>query len=728
MGDVLHAGALEVRVGQRWEPRAVSVTPGRLAWAPRDAGAGGDKEHLALGVESEVHLVKYGLKKFAFEVESGGRSIALAASGDAERADWVRALESACGVSRLTKSLSALSLGSAPVESAVISPKANAHGGARPKSKAASSVGAAGASAPSSSRPRSTPAAPAAAAASPTAAASAAGAPAAPAQPVSKLAAFLAQTYKSEQTAKPQTAAATGDLESLLGSLVADAPAPAALAATAGSGGKGGVSAARAKFAGSGGQTAPTSQPKVSKDKAQVAAAGKERPSKAPKSPKARREPPAEAASADEVAMVARSVAEKTAAERIQERLGGMVSFDHSNDLPPCSVCHKKIYSIEQVSVEGKRMHKSCFCCAKCSLRLQPGSYASIGDKYLCRPHYVQSLRSMRKSSMLMLQQPAEAEAALMEEQPLVVANVSGTSVDKVERERERPEESHDVHNKARAESEDIRPSSSRRSARAKSEAHRKIEVAEPARRTSVDEKDADDDDDKEEEEEEEEEEHEEKEEVKSQARRAAPIRPSYYAPAVVRQEPVPLKHLVLSRARLYAPRRRLPRIGDSALPRGVPKNADAKVLHANTFKLDDGRSKVLLTLHCTSEPDKDKWVANLASAVHLKELEAKLTRAQRIDMMSALQAQAELENFRRAHGDITCEGYIEVLVAGGPLSKKGKRKPAQWTKMLFRLSGGHLVYRDEKAKGKKGKPVDIEIVKDSAPLDLQHRVLRLQR
>jgi hypothetical protein len=753
-GDALHEGMLEVRVlreGVRWDTRAVTVEPGRLAWRAA-GGAEAQGQELALNAQSEVHLVKYGLKKFAFEVEAGGRSVALAAASDEERADWIRALESACGVSRLTKSLSLRSLGSlgsaaaeadvispkanslggarpkskaassaraqgsAPAQSVAISPDVNAHGGARPKSKAASSAGAQGKAAgagaipsepePSSSRPRSTPTAALAAAV--------AAAPAAAAQPVSKLAAFLAQTYKSEQAPKP---AVTGDLESLLGSLVADAAAPP----PAGSG-KGGVSAARQKFAGGG--APPAQQPKASKEKAQPAAAGaagKERTGKVPKSTQT--EP------ADEAALVARSVAEKTAAERIQERLGGMVSFDYSNDLPPCAQCSKKIYSIEQVSVEGKRMHKACFCCAKCSLRLQPGNYASIGDKYLCRPHYVQTLRSMRKSSMLMLDSPEEAAAALADEEPLVVASVAGASVDKAEPGRERPEGSRDVGSKARAESEDTRASASRRSARAQSAAQRKIEAAEPPRRTSVDEKDSHEDDPRNSDDDSDDDS--DDKEVEAQARRPAPIKRSYSAPAVVRQESTPLKHVaLLSRARLYAPRRRLPRMGNSALPRGVPKNSDAKVLHANTFKLDDGRCKLLLTLHCSSEADKEQWVARLASAVHLKQLEAKLTRAQRIDMMSALQAQAELENFKRAHGDITCEGYIEVLVAGGPLSKKGKgkRKPAQWTKMLFKLGGGHLVYRDDKAKGKKGKPVDIEIGKDSAPLDLQHRILRIQR
>ncbi|XP_024995405.1 LIM domain-containing protein WLIM2b-like [Cynara cardunculus var. scolymus] len=55
-----------------------------------------------------------------------------------------------------------------------------------------------------------------------------------------------------------------------------------------------------------------------------------------------------------------------------------------------CAVCHKTVYPLEKVTVEGDFYHKQCFKCAQGGCKLTPSNYAALDGNLFCRPHFSQ--------------------------------------------------------------------------------------------------------------------------------------------------------------------------------------------------------------------------------------------------------------------------------------------------------------------------------------------------
>eukprot|EP01105_Mastigella_eilhardi_P012061 TRINITY_DN2775_c0_g1_i1.p1 TRINITY_DN2775_c0_g1~~TRINITY_DN2775_c0_g1_i1.p1 ORF type:complete len:265 (+),score=71.88 TRINITY_DN2775_c0_g1_i1:90-884(+) len=56
-----------------------------------------------------------------------------------------------------------------------------------------------------------------------------------------------------------------------------------------------------------------------------------------------------------------------------------------------CAFCGKAVYAMEALHVDKAVFHKSgCFRCLHCKSTLSPGSYASLGGKFYCKPHFKQ--------------------------------------------------------------------------------------------------------------------------------------------------------------------------------------------------------------------------------------------------------------------------------------------------------------------------------------------------
>ncbi|OVA11866.1 zinc finger protein [Macleaya cordata] len=55
-----------------------------------------------------------------------------------------------------------------------------------------------------------------------------------------------------------------------------------------------------------------------------------------------------------------------------------------------CATCHKKVYPLEKVSVEGESYHKSCFKCSHGGCSLTASSYAALNGILYCKPHFAQ--------------------------------------------------------------------------------------------------------------------------------------------------------------------------------------------------------------------------------------------------------------------------------------------------------------------------------------------------
>lgn len=56
--------------------------------------------------------------------------------------------------------------------------------------------------------------------------------------------------------------------------------------------------------------------------------------------------------------------------------------------LQKCLKCNTSVYPVEELSIDGKIFHKTCFKCEYCNGTLSAGKYASIDGKFYCKPHY----------------------------------------------------------------------------------------------------------------------------------------------------------------------------------------------------------------------------------------------------------------------------------------------------------------------------------------------------
>eukprot|EP01088_Endostelium_zonatum_P001403 TRINITY_DN1170_c0_g3_i1.p1 TRINITY_DN1170_c0_g3~~TRINITY_DN1170_c0_g3_i1.p1 ORF type:complete len:789 (-),score=393.94 TRINITY_DN1170_c0_g3_i1:47-2227(-) len=63
---------------------------------------------------------------------------------------------------------------------------------------------------------------------------------------------------------------------------------------------------------------------------------------------------------------------------------------EKKSNVEVCEVCEKKVYPMDKLSADDKVFHKTCFKCDHCKRTLSLGSYASLGGKYYCKPHFKQ--------------------------------------------------------------------------------------------------------------------------------------------------------------------------------------------------------------------------------------------------------------------------------------------------------------------------------------------------
>jgi hypothetical protein len=55
---------------------------------------------------------------------------------------------------------------------------------------------------------------------------------------------------------------------------------------------------------------------------------------------------------------------------------------------PLCVVCEKRVYKMEEMTLENKPMHKTCFRCLTCDRQLSLGNFAAVAGKLYCKVHY----------------------------------------------------------------------------------------------------------------------------------------------------------------------------------------------------------------------------------------------------------------------------------------------------------------------------------------------------
>jgi hypothetical protein len=55
---------------------------------------------------------------------------------------------------------------------------------------------------------------------------------------------------------------------------------------------------------------------------------------------------------------------------------------------PPCVMCEKRVYKMEEMTLENKVMHKTCFRCLTCDRQLSLGNFAAVAGKLYCKVHY----------------------------------------------------------------------------------------------------------------------------------------------------------------------------------------------------------------------------------------------------------------------------------------------------------------------------------------------------
>jgi hypothetical protein len=61
---------------------------------------------------------------------------------------------------------------------------------------------------------------------------------------------------------------------------------------------------------------------------------------------------------------------------------------------PKCFFCGKSVYAMEKGEADGMVFHKNCFRCEHCKKVTKIGSYAALGGKIYCKPHFKQLFKS----------------------------------------------------------------------------------------------------------------------------------------------------------------------------------------------------------------------------------------------------------------------------------------------------------------------------------------------
>lgn len=81
-----------------------------------------------------------------------------------------------------------------------------------------------------------------------------------------------------------------------------------------------------------------------------------------------------------------------------------------------CESCGQRVFLMERLGVENRVFHRTCFKCCTCHCKLKAGSYEydALSDKFYCRQHYREALRSQTITRAMaekgLVQPPKEAK------------------------------------------------------------------------------------------------------------------------------------------------------------------------------------------------------------------------------------------------------------------------------------------------------------------------------
>ncbi|GAV76467.1 LIM domain-containing protein [Cephalotus follicularis] len=71
-------------------------------------------------------------------------------------------------------------------------------------------------------------------------------------------------------------------------------------------------------------------------------------------------------------------------------RTPSKLSYLFSGTQDKCATCHKTVYPLEKVTLEGECYHKTCFRCAHGGCPLTHSSYAALDGVLYCKHHFAQ--------------------------------------------------------------------------------------------------------------------------------------------------------------------------------------------------------------------------------------------------------------------------------------------------------------------------------------------------
>ncbi|KAL0428900.1 UNVERIFIED_CONTAM: LIM domain-containing protein PLIM2a [Sesamum radiatum] len=74
----------------------------------------------------------------------------------------------------------------------------------------------------------------------------------------------------------------------------------------------------------------------------------------------------------------------------VQNKAPNKLSAMFSGTQDKCPACHKTVYPLEKVIMEGESFHKSCFKCAHGGCHLTHSSYAALDGILYCKVHFQQ--------------------------------------------------------------------------------------------------------------------------------------------------------------------------------------------------------------------------------------------------------------------------------------------------------------------------------------------------
>ena len=437
------------------------------------------------------------------------------------------------------------------------------------------------------------------------------------------------------------------------------------------------------------------------------------------------------------------------AEDALKAKLGN--KFANLGKTDTCTLCGKNVYPTERMAVDKQVVHKMCFRCDHCHRQLTLSNFAAVNSKFFCKPHYLELFAKAGGKYTVF------GDAGFKMKSGPQNGNTSGDGQD-----------GGSPSPKAKARAESSTRSEKSREGRGEEEANPAAEekessaVAREEDEAPQPEHDGKDGQEKAHEETAQAGEAEEEElpmfrpppvatfAAEAMKKRAEKLGGKAPAAEIVVESPgrghsasksdgnqeeaeagdgigelKPLKrndedasspgvmtHKQMSRPSITA-RRRAPKRMDVGKMLPPPEIGD-KTTHEFSFRVETGdASRTVLVMHASSLIEKDKWVQCLANAIYVRRLQHDLEVAQRVDMMSALEAQVAKESYETGH-ESTYAGYLEKL------SIKSQRN---WKKRYFELDkNGKLSYFANESSKKAIFTLDLthfSVVKDS----MGHRV-----